>query len=119
MSIHSINLIHKCTLICKTTIGQDEYGSPVYTETMVETECRFINVGIRDPGDIMDMSSGKRVYSGTTVMLPPTISVTEGMIVRGQDTGYERDYRVISIKPVYYMFRSQLHHYECELGVVE
>lgn len=120
MTLHRIGLIHTCTLTLKKEVGHDEYGSPLYTDTETQTQCRFITRGTSQ-GDIKMYDSGPRVSSSISLILPSDVVASEGMIVTSLNTGYQREsgYTITSVQPVYNILTDNVHHFECELEVVE
>ncbi|MDG6245082.1 MAG: hypothetical protein QCH31_11975 [Methanolobus sp.] len=110
-------MVHTCDIVTRTQSSQDEYGSPVYTGSSLSTKCRFFHNSSN--GGIISQDSGKHVISTPTVLLPPDVAVKEGQIITSNVPGFEMDYEVTAVKPVFSLFSNTLHHYECDIKAVD
>ncbi|WMW25925.1 hypothetical protein RE474_04190 [Methanolobus sediminis] len=117
MTIHTIGLIHECTIISRTQAGTDEYGSPVYAENSTVSPCRFLTSD--DSGQINILESGEHSVSEVSVILPSDIVVEVGDTISSTVPGYSHSYEVLSVIPITRLFNSIVHHYECKLKAVE
>lgn len=113
--IHDIGLIHTCNIISSIQSGQDEYGSPVYATSTTASSCRFIQKN----GRIISLDSGEHVVSETSVILPPTVTVTEGQTITSTIPGFSNTYEVTAVRPVFWPLTNAVHHYECDLKAVK
>ncbi|MBP2030366.1 hypothetical protein J2755_001300 [Methanohalophilus levihalophilus] len=117
MTIHNIGLIHECTIISRTQMGTDEYGSPVYAENSTLSSCRFLVSA--DPSRIDVLESGEHSVSEVSVILPSGVVVETGDTISSTVPGYSHSYEILSVTPITRLFNSTVHHYECKLKAVE
>jgi len=117
MTIHTIGLIHECTIISRTQTGRDEYGSPVYAENSTVSPCRFLTSDDQSRIDVLE--SGEHSVSEISVILPSDIVVETSDTISCTVPGYSHSYEVLSFKPITRLFNSTVHHYECKLKAVE
>lgn len=117
MTIHTIGLIHECTIISRIQTGTDEYGSPVYVENSTLSPCRFLTSD--DTGLIDVLESGDHSVSEVSVILPSGVVVEVGDTISSVVPGYSHSYDVLSVKPITRLFNSTVHHFECKLKAVE
>ncbi len=91
----------------------DEYGTPDITKSNITTNCRFY----APRGDIINQATGDIFKSLPSVTLPANIDPMIAERVIGHSEGFERTYTIKNPKPFY--DRNGLHHWTCELEVVE
>jgi hypothetical protein len=117
--IGDVGMVHTCSIISRTQTSQNEYGEPVYTESITSSPCRFFHSNSGTNNKIIAQDSGKHTVSSPAVLLPADVTVTEGQAITSDIPGFSKAYEVTAVKPVFWMFSNTMHHYECDLKAVE
>ena len=111
--------VHSCVIWSHVDASQNEYGEVYsHTDSSQNTACRFYFSRTGRLGEILTTQSGEHAKAKPLVMLPGTVTVSQGNTIVSTETGFAHTYTVTATKPVYYLFYNSIHHYECELEVV-
>lgn len=110
--------VHSCVILSRTDASQNEYGEVyTFTDSSQNTECRFYYSNSNSR--IITPDSGSHAVSTPSVMLPGTVTVTQGNLITSTDSGFDHTFKVTATNPIYYLFYNTVHHWECDLEVVE
>lgn len=116
----NVRYIHTCSIYLDASSSQDEYGAPIYTDpsnNTVTSPCRFYTDNSNSR--LITPPSGEHAVGTPSVMLPGTVTIDRGYTITSTETGYTHTYTVTTAEPVYWLFSDTVHHWECQLEVVE
>lgn len=119
MSFEAV-LIHPCTIYTKTpdpSGNVDAYGQPKYTETQVNSACRFFRKRAKGTSGVIFVNSNDYFMIPISIMLPNKVSVSKNDKITTTAEGYAGTYTIQDFDPVF--GRTSLHHWVADLKRVE